>query len=214
MKFDSGLWATVGVAALLATACEKKADVRSDTMAMRTDSMAMANSMARTDTMRHDSAGMAMGGSPAMTDANILAKLDQANMADSAAGAVAAKKGTSKDVREFGKEMMNDHHALRKGGHDLAAKLNITPVPPANDQGQAEAQSEIANLNSTPKGAAWDKAYIDGQVSDHQKVLSTLSTAAGQAQNAELKEMIMKAQPKVQKHLDRLLALQKKMASM
>src|SRR5258705_1359928 len=50
---------------------------------------------------------------PALTDANIFALLDEANAADSAAGSIAAVKGTSPDVKAFGRQMMRDHHALR-----------------------------------------------------------------------------------------------------
>src|SRR5688500_18266140 len=56
---------------------------------------------------------------PALTDPNIAAILDNANATDSSAGAIAATKGTSADVRTFGRNMMRDHHALRKAGEDL-----------------------------------------------------------------------------------------------
>ena len=75
----------------------------------------------------------AAGTGAALTDANIVALLDEANMADSAAGALAATKATSKDVKDFAKLMMSEHHALRKQGQELAKKLNVTPAPPAND---------------------------------------------------------------------------------
>src|SRR6185369_14913680 len=53
---------------------------------------------------------------PPLTDANIVFILDGANAADSAAGHIASTKGTHADVKDFGKTMMRDHHALRKAG--------------------------------------------------------------------------------------------------
>src|SRR5687767_3948319 len=70
--------------------------------------------------------------SPDLSDANIAALLDHANEADSSAGAVASKKATNAQVKQFAKMMMADHHRLRKQGADLAKKLGLTPQPPAD----------------------------------------------------------------------------------
>lgn len=142
------------------------------------------------------------------TDPNIMAFLDNANMADSAAGSVAASKGTSAQVKAFGKEMVQDHHAMRKEGQDLAKKINVTPEPKAGDTMAAEAAAFQDSLNAMPKGAAWDKAYIDHEVAGHEKVLSTAQTAAGATQNADIKALITKAAPKVQEHLDKAKKIQ------
>src|SRR6476469_1283684 len=92
---------------------------------------------------------------PALTDANIVAILDGANAADSAAGSVAAAKGTAADVKAFGRDMMRDHHALRVAGQDLVKKLNVTPALPAGDNSTAAATAWQDSLNTMPKGAAW-----------------------------------------------------------
>ena len=64
-----------------------------------------------------------------------------------------------------------------------------------------------------PKGKAWDKAYIDYEVTYHQAVLQTATKALGAAQNQELKDLITKAAPVIQHHLDRALAIQKKLGT-
>jgi putative membrane protein len=148
---------------------------------------------------------------PPLTDANIAAILDAANAADSAAGKIASTKGTRADVKDFGRMMMRDHHALRKQGQDLAKKLNLTPAMPAGDTSQAAAQHWQDSLNAMPKGAAWDKAYIDHEVAYHQAVLQTAQTALGAAQNAELKDLITKAAPNLQAHLAKAQDIQGKL---
>jgi putative membrane protein len=148
---------------------------------------------------------------PPLTDVNIVAILDAANAADSAAGKIASTKGTRADVKDFGRMMMRDHHALRKQGEDLAKKLNVTPAMPAGDTSQAAAQHWQDSLNAMPKGAAWDKAYIDHEVSYHQSVLATAQTAAGAAQNPELKDLITKAAPNIQAHLTKAQDIQAKL---
>jgi putative membrane protein len=147
-----------------------------------------------------------------MTDANILAALDEANVADSSTGALAASKGTNADVRSFGRQMVNDHHAMRKQGADLAKKLNITPQPPADDHAPADAKSFQDSLTAMAKGAAWDKAYVDHEVADHEEVLKKAQDMSAAAQNQELKDLIAKAAPKVQEHLDKAKSIQSKLA--
>jgi len=148
---------------------------------------------------------------PTLTDPNIAAILDAANVADSSAGAVAATKGTNSEVRAFGKDMMRDHHALRKMGQDLVKKLNVTPELPAGDNSQAAATAWHDSLTAMAKGAAFDKAYIDHEVAYHQAVIQTAQTAAGAAQNADLKALIQKAAPNLQAHLEHAQKIQAKL---
>ncbi|MEP6992682.1 MAG: DUF4142 domain-containing protein [bacterium] len=151
---------------------------------------------------------------PAMTDANILAKLDADNVSDSTAGAMGVSKGTSAGVKEFGRMMMKDHHALRVEGMALAKKAAITPEMPAGDTDAAAEAAVADSMTSMAKGPAWDKFYIDHMVAGHEKVLQFAQDAANNAQNADLKAMIQKAAPTIQKHLDRAKEMQGKMAGM
>jgi putative membrane protein len=148
---------------------------------------------------------------PSLSDANIVYILDRANMLDSAGGAVAAKKGTNAEVREFAQMMMRDHHQLRQQGQDLAKKLSVTPEAPANDDSQAQMDRTMTLLNGAAKGKDFDKAYMDNEVTYHKAVLETATTAMNAAQNAELKNLIQKAAPAIQAHLDRAQAIQGKL---
>ena len=146
-----------------------------------------------------------------LSDANIVALLDHANAADSTAGALAATKATNPEVKQFAKLMMSEHHALRKQGADLAKQLKVTPEPPANDPVTPLAQQETQALQSAPKGAEFDKTYIDQEVAAHQAVLDLANQAHDQADNAQLKALIEKAKPVIEKHLDQAKQLQQKL---
>lgn len=194
--------AAVAIAAFALAACAKKDDTAADTTAA-TSTMAATDTAAATSSTPTAPAGL--------TDANIVAILDAANMSDSTWGAIAATKGTSADVRNFGKTMMRDHHALRKAGQDLAKKLGVTPQPPADDNSQQTLQSTSDMLNNTAKGKDFDKAYIDHEVEYHKQVLETATKAMAAAQNSELKNLIQNAAPNIQAHLNAAEAIQKKM---
>lgn len=155
--------------------------------------------------------GAASAPAAAMSDANIVFILDNASMLDSAAGSVAATKGTSADVREFAQMMMRDHRSLRQQGQDLAKKLGVTPEAPAADDSKVALDRTMALLNGATKGKDFDKAYIDNEVTYHKAVLETAAVAMRAAQNAELKNLIQKAAPAIQAHLDRAQAIQGKM---
>jgi putative membrane protein len=190
--------ATLAITALALAGCGKKDNSAADTTAA-------------SSTMSADTTAMAAAAPPAATwtDANIVALLDEANMSDSVAGAVAATKGTAAAVRDFGKRMMRDHHTLRAQGQALAKKLNVTPAAPADDAVTPAAQKEMDTLNSTAKGKDFDRAYIDAEVDMHKAVLGLATKAAQQTQTAELKNLIQKAAPVIQGHLDKAESIQK-----
>src|SRR4051812_46222284 len=196
--------AMLAVATLAVAACGKKDNNGADTTATSTTTSSIDTSAAASSTGSNASNGT-------MSDANIVALLDEANMSDSAAGAIAATKGTSSSVRDFAKRMMRDHHQLRAQGQDLTKKLNVTPAAPSNDPVQSMAQNETNTLNSTAKGKDFDKAYMDAEVDAHKAVLDLATKAAGQTQTAELKNLIQKAAPVIQAHLTLAESIQKKL---
>ncbi len=146
-----------------------------------------------------------------LTDANIVALLDGANKADSAGGALAAKKATDAEVKAFARLMMSEHHALRAAGQALAKQLGVEPKAPERDPLAPYVANEMKTLQSTAKGAEFDRVYIDNEVSVHQAVLDLANQARVTTQTPQLKELIEKAIPVIRKHLDQATALQKKL---
>jgi putative membrane protein len=191
--------AALTAAALTVGACAKKDTGAADTTA--------ASSTITADTATMAASSTSTGGN--WSDANIFAILDEANMADSSSGSIAVTKGTNSAVRGFGRRMMRDHHQLRAQGATLAKKLNVTPAPPSDDPLASDVQKFTETLNTTAKGKDFDKAYIDGEVDVHKKVLDIATKAAAQTQNTQLKNLIQKAAPLIQMHLDNAESIQK-----
>jgi putative membrane protein len=187
-------------AVLALGACKKNDAANADSAAAATADTGM-----KADTMA------AVAPAPALTDANIVYILDNANALDSAGGAIAATKGSSADVRAFGKEMMRDHHKLRADGQALAKKLGVIPEAPANDDSKASYDKTMSLYNGATKGKDFDKAYIDNEVTYHKAVLETATAAMNAAQNPELKNFIQKAAPAIQAHLDNAQSIQGKL---
>jgi putative membrane protein len=173
------------------------------------DTAAMPNPTGATG----DTARGGGGAAGPLSDPNIMALLDEANKADSSAGAIAAKKATSTAVKAFAKEMMIDHHKLRSDGANLAKRLKISPEPPAYDPLAPAAQDETNALQSTPKGPEFDRTYIEKEVSAHQAVKDLLDQAHRSTQNQQIQKLIEKATPIVQQHLDHAQKLQKQLTT-
>ena len=203
-RFFKGVPGAALALALVAGGCKARSETAS------TRDTTTTGAVAATDTTAN---APSTAPSSKLTDANIVALLDEANKADSTASAMAAAKATSPGVKNFARLMMSEHHALRRQGLELAKKLNITPAPPTNDSLAPLAQQEMSTLQSTPKRAQFDRAYIDQEVAVHQAVKDLLAQAKDAAQNDQLKDLISKAQPVIQKHLDKAEALQKQLGA-
>lgn len=145
-------------------------------------------------------------GSP--TDTTILAVLHEANEAEIAAARVALDKSTNARVQSFAHEMIHDHARMDRQGALVASALNVTPIPLANDSLAAHLTEESAQLSAAAQGPAFDKAYIDAQVQDHETVLALLQRFQPAAQHDAVKTTITDAMPVVQKHLDQARAIQ------
>jgi putative membrane protein len=148
--------------------------------------------------------------SVSLSDANIVYLLDEANMADSAAGAYALTKATSPEVKAYARLMMGEHHALRAQGRQLAQRLGVTPERPAVDPVQVAAQTEMAALAGATRMSGFDRTYIDQEIQVHRRVLDLAGKAHAAASSPELKQLIQQATPVIEKHLNRAEAIQKK----
>ena len=190
---------------ILVAGCKSQRASDNATMGSDTSSGAMTTGAA-------DTSSMAAGAQPAaLSDANIVALLDEANMADSALGAYAVTKATSPDVKSFAKLMMGEHHALRAQGQQLAKRLGVTPQMPADDPLKPAADAEMTALKAAAKGADFDRTYIEHEIGIHKAVLDLAGKAHDAAQNEELKKLIEQAGPVIQKHLDHAEQIQKKL---
>jgi putative membrane protein len=159
------------------------------------------------------SAMFAAQAQPGPTDPQIAHIVVTANEVDIAAGKVAEKKGASKDVRAFGKQMVTDHTAVNKSATELVKKLKVTPEP--NDTSASLKKGGDENLAKLAKlhGKAFDKAYVDHEVAYHQAVIAAVDkTLVPNAKNEELKALLVQVRPALVQHLEHAKHLQMEMA--
>jgi putative membrane protein len=144
-----------------------------------------------------------------VTDAQIAAIVVTANQVDIDAGNLAAKQGSSADVKAFGKQMVTDHTGVNKAATDLVTKLKVTPENNATSESLKEGGAKNVAALEALSGPAFDKAYIDHEVAYHQQVLDALDkTLIPGAQNAELKALLVKVRPAFAAHLEKAKQIQ------
>lgn len=137
-----------------------------------------------------------------LNDPTIVAIFDGANTADIETGELAAKKGSTKEVRDFGAMLARDHKMVRQQGRDLAKKLNVTPTPP-NPNEYATAHVAAMKKLSALSGKEFDKAFLQHEVDFHQAVIDAVEkTLLPAIKNAELKDLVTKVAPAFGAHRD------------
>jgi putative membrane protein len=142
-------------------------------------------------------------GKPAakLDDPTIVAIFDAANTWDIETGSLAVKKGSTQDVRDFGKMLVNDHTNVRQQGRDLAKKLGVTPTPPKDFSMAADHKAAMKKLEGL-SGPAFDKAFYTHEVAYHKAVLDAMTgTLLPALQNADVKKLVNTVAPAFNAHM-------------
>jgi len=147
--------------------------------------------------------------SAAPTDPQIAAIVVTANQVDIDAGQLAKSNAKSKQVKDFAQQMITDHSGVNKQATDLVHKLKVTPEDNPTSKSLKEGGVQNISQLKTLKGADFDKAYIDHEVTYHQNVLDALDkTLIPNAKNDELKALMVKVRPAFVAHLEHAKQLQ------
>jgi putative membrane protein len=146
------------------------------------------------------------------TDPQIAAIVVTANQVDIDAGKLAKSTSKNAAVTQFADQMIADHTAVNKSATDLVTKLKVTPEE--NDTSKSLKKGGDDNLKNlkTLKGADFDRAYIDHEVTYHQDVIDALDkTLIPNAKNKELKDLLVSVRPSFEAHLAHAKEVQAKL---
>jgi len=130
--------------------------------------------------------------------ATVLGKLHHANQMEIEMGKLAQKNGASKDVKAFGKTLVQDHTASDKKVTALAKKEKVdltAAAPPMKPEDQA-----TMDKLKTQKGAEFDKTFSAAMVEDHKKDVSEATAARDSTSDPQLKALLTETVPVLEKH--------------
>jgi putative membrane protein len=126
-------------------------------------------------------------------------------MAEVQAAQLAQQRANSPQIKDFASRMITDHTQANTELQQIAQQESIT-LPPQPTGKDAAAAKKLSGLN----GAAFDKAYSQDQLSDHQQVVALFRKEASSGQDQALKAFAQKTLPILQQHLQMAQALNAK----
>ena len=148
---------------------------------------------------------------PKLSDAEVASVAVVANQIDINYGEIAKKKSKNADILKFAQTMINDHTAVIAQAAALVKKLGVTP------QDNAVSQKLLADAEKTKKtlrsksGKAFDKAYIDNEVTYHKAVIAAVEgLLIPETENKELKTLLENVVPALKTHLEHAIMVQNK----
>lgn len=118
----------------------------------------------------------------------------QAGMTEVKLGNVAESQANKPAVKDFAKQMVQDHTKANNALKEVAKKKNVA-LPESLD---AEHQAVVDKL-SQKKGADFDADYVRTMVRDHKKTTESLSSNRNTA-DADLRQWVSETLPTVRHH--------------
>ena len=136
-------------------------------------------------------------GAPATPD--FVAKGAMSDMYEVQAGKLAAEKGQSDAVKQFGQQMVDAHTKTTDELMGIVKSKNIkVDVPTKLD---SEHQKLIDDLNSA-SAKDFDKTYASQQVDAHQNAVKLFKKYAEDGDDPDVKQFAAKTLPAIEHHLD------------
>ncbi len=123
----------------------------------------------------------------------------QGGMAEVKLGQLAASKGSSDFVKQFGQKMVDDHSKANDQLKSVASKDNMTLPTDLSAKDQAE-YDKLSKMS----GAGFDKEYERYMTADHKMDVAAFKKESMTGQNPDLKSFAGDTLPTVQQHLQML----------
>ena len=129
-------------------------------------------------------------------DRNFVQTATSSGLAEVTTAQLAQQHSASAQVRKFADRMIADHTQANSELQQIVEQEDITlPTQPVGKDAAAEAR--LRSLN----GAAFDRAYLQAAVSDHQQAIALFSREASSGQDPALKTLAQQTLPTLQQHL-------------
>jgi putative membrane protein len=147
---------------------------------------------------------------PNLTDPEVASVAVVANQIDINYAQIAKQRSKDKEVLNFANTMANDHKAVIGQAVALVTKLKVTPKDNAVSKKLLADAEKVKKSLRSKSGKAFNKAYIDNEVSYHKAVISAVETLLiPTTENKELKDLLQKVVPALKAHLAHAEMLQK-----
>jgi putative membrane protein len=137
-------------------------------------------------------------------DAHVLLDLHDLNQDEISVAELAVSKAQSPDVKRFGQQLIQDHKrsdemvlaVAKRRGVVLSA---LKPTPKQAEHGAQE--RALMERLKTSSGPEFDRTFLAAMVDGHRKAIDMVEQSRARVEDAELRTMLDKKLPILQKHL-------------
>jgi putative membrane protein len=144
----------------------------------------------------------------ANADTRFVMQAWEGGMMEVAKGKLAAQKGAHEAVKQFGQKAADDHAKVNDELKSIAGGKHIT-LP--DEMPKSPTQATLAKLEKL-EGAAFDRAYVEDRLRDHEKTIALFEREVKTGKDAELKAFAEKTLPALKEHLTMVQDLKTKVA--
>lgn len=130
------------------------------------------------------------------SDRQFMIQAAQGGMAEVELGQLAAQRAASEAVRAFGQRMMVDHARSNNELRRLAESKGVQ-LPTTIDPKDQATRDRLATLS----GTAFDRAYMNDMVTDHETDIAQFQQEASQGRDAAVRAWAQQTLPTLQEHL-------------
>jgi putative membrane protein len=132
-------------------------------------------------------------------DREFMEKAARLGHAELAASKLAATRASSQEVKDFARQMVEDHTRSSRELQALASSKGVK-LPASPDRGHAKDLRKLEGLS----GAEFDREYMAGAgVKDHDRTVDLFRDAQKDTKDPDVKAFIDKTLPVLQKHHQR-----------
>jgi putative membrane protein len=146
------------------------------------------------------------GSGAMMADHKFAMEAAMGGMMEVELGRLAAQKGASDEVRQFGQRMVDDHSKANEELMRVASSKGMTPPAALNAKHQAEMQ-KLSALS----GEKFDKEYVKMMVKDHKKDVGEFEKEATRGADPDVKAFAAATLPTLREHLQMIQRINDKM---
>jgi putative membrane protein len=140
--------------------------------------------------------GMSHGSGRMTTDSKFVMFAAMGGMAEVEMGRLAAQKGASEDVRQFGQRMVDEHTKANEELMRVASSKGMTP-PATLDAKHQMAMQKMSALS----GEKFDREYAKMMVSDHKKTVSEFQKESERGADPDIRAFAAGKLPALREHL-------------
>lgn len=197
-----GLWAIAGKAGIRMQ--NQNSNQNSNGNSNRNANTSNSNTTQNENRSANRNTGGAMGTPAGMSsqDHKFVMEAAMGGLMEVELGRLAAQRGMSDVVKQFGQRMVDDHSKANQELMTLASTKGMT-LPTALDD---KHQKDVAKL-SAMSGAEFDRAYARHMLKDHEKDVKDFERQSTRGGDPDIRAFATKTLPTLQEHLQMVRTL-------